>query len=773
MSLKPGLFKNWSVKKIWVVLNLVIMLVPVVISLFIYLSLYHIIEGTVNQDSVSLLRQLQQETDGRISDMQSVALQVSTNEYVKSILGATDVSDPFHGYNIGEIEVDLDSYKTANSYIDNIVINFRNCGKLVSNTKSYDNALLDTGLLDETIMTSRGWDDIFAKAATQRLVYINNATNANVGKMMYIQPILVDGPTDYSAVLAITFNSSQLTDVQKDSGVLGNSGFMYIIDKDNNIISTDNEKKKIPSIPFSRLNNGKTIDYSGSQGKMKVVSFNSQFPEWKYVFALPVSVITQKVQFVRNVILFGILLCIALGGLTAMAIARRNYAPVEDLVRTIAKGGISKSGHKSNEFGYIRDSIIRAYDENKKAVRELDQQKNYLRLNFLAGLIKGTIDKDLNMEKLLADYNIVFQTDLFTVLLFYCENCGDLAVAEKGRNDEPNFELAKFAISNVFGEMLARRHVCYFTEMDGVLGCLVNAGFDTADSFSEDIRQACDNGLAFVGENLHMAVHVSAGMVCKGVDGISAAFQQALDALEYRTLYPSDSMLYYEKVISPQLKNSYSLKDEQLLANYIKSGDVQNAQELVKAFFRNYFGEKKMPFSELKSLLYDLNRTMFTLAGKLQTSGEPEGEAQAIFNELMRPKQLGEVEKSYLQMIEGLCRTFNSRKTDRSAEISVSVVTYVAAHYMENDLSVAGIADALGITPSYLSKIFKEHRDKSIVDYISEVRLGAAKGLLEQSRLSLNLIAEKVGYIDSSAFIRAFKRYEGITPGKYRDIKSR
>jgi two-component system response regulator YesN len=54
------------------------------------------------------------------------------------------------------------------------------------------------------------------------------------------------------------------------------------------------------------------------------------------------------------------------------------------------------------------------------------------------------------------------------------------------------------------------------------------------------------------------------------------------------------------------------------------------------------------------------------------------------------------------------------------------------------------------------------------VEYIAKLRLSHAKRLLLETSLKIDDIAEKVGYLGRNSFIRIFKKYEGITPGKFR-----
>ena len=78
------------------------------------------------------------------------------------------------------------------------------------------------------------------------------------------------------------------------------------------------------------------------------------------------------------------------------------------------------------------------------------------------------------------------------------------------------------------------------------------------------------------------------------------------------------------------------------------------------------------------------------------------------------------------------------------------------------------IAQALDITPNYLSSFFKEHTGKNVLDHINELRVTMVKNLLIETSLNLTDIAENVGYTNSAVLIRSFKKYVGVTPGQYR-----
>ncbi|MCM1189348.1 MAG: helix-turn-helix transcriptional regulator [bacterium] len=71
------------------------------------------------------------------------------------------------------------------------------------------------------------------------------------------------------------------------------------------------------------------------------------------------------------------------------------------------------------------------------------------------------------------------------------------------------------------------------------------------------------------------------------------------------------------------------------------------------------------------------------------------------------------------------------------------------------------------ISSSCLSKRFREQYQKSVVDYLYEVRIANSLPLLANPDLKIADVAQMTGFVDSNAFIRIFKKLKGITPEKY------
>lgn len=84
-------------------------------------------------------------------------------------------------------------------------------------------------------------------------------------------------------------------------------------------------------------------------------------------------------------------------------------------------------------------------------------------------------------------------------------------------------------------------------------------------------------------------------------------------------------------------------------------------------------------------------------------------------------------------------------------------------HYSENiDLNL--IAELVNITPSHLSNLFKKETGVNFSTFLTDVRMRAARRLLQSPEFLIYEVAEKTGYSNAGYFGKAFKKYWGISP---------
>lgn len=102
------------------------------------------------------------------------------------------------------------------------------------------------------------------------------------------------------------------------------------------------------------------------------------------------------------------------------------------------------------------------------------------------------------------------------------------------------------------------------------------------------------------------------------------------------------------------------------------------------------------------------------------------------------------------------------------SKIINEVLKLVEQYHHQADFSVLDIAESMQFSAAHLNVLFKEEKEITIKQYLSEYRIEKAKQLLAKSTMKINEIATKCGYSSSNYFTKAFKEKTGIAPNEYR-----
>jgi AraC family transcriptional regulator len=93
----------------------------------------------------------------------------------------------------------------------------------------------------------------------------------------------------------------------------------------------------------------------------------------------------------------------------------------------------------------------------------------------------------------------------------------------------------------------------------------------------------------------------------------------------------------------------------------------------------------------------------------------------------------------------------------------VRAVQYIQDQ-LGTDLTVSGIAQTVGISPYYFTRLFKESTGLPPHQYVVEARVRKAKDLLTTGKFTISEAAQHVGFVDQSHLTRHFKRVFGLPP---------
>lgn len=95
---------------------------------------------------------------------------------------------------------------------------------------------------------------------------------------------------------------------------------------------------------------------------------------------------------------------------------------------------------------------------------------------------------------------------------------------------------------------------------------------------------------------------------------------------------------------------------------------------------------------------------------------------------------------------------------------------YIDEHYKNSKLRITDVAEEVGLSPNYLSTIFKEVTGDNFTDYLLKKRMWEAQVLLGNSSHSSQEIGYLVGYENPAYFSSVFKKFVGVTVSQYREM---
>jgi YesN/AraC family two-component response regulator len=111
------------------------------------------------------------------------------------------------------------------------------------------------------------------------------------------------------------------------------------------------------------------------------------------------------------------------------------------------------------------------------------------------------------------------------------------------------------------------------------------------------------------------------------------------------------------------------------------------------------------------------------------------------------------------------------KEKDLSGSRIRAIMDFIKTNYNRPDMSITYLSQVFNKNESYISRSFKRHVGMGFLDYLHSLRIIEAKRLIKAGN-NIKEVSVLTGYTNETTLIRAFKRYEGITPGKLKATES-
>ena len=207
-------------------------------------------------------------------------------------------------------------------------------------------------------------------------------------------------------------------------------------------------------------------------------------------------------------------------------------------------------------------------------------------------------------------------------------------------------------------------------------------------------------------------------------------------------------------------------KTEELL----QSGSLENCD----AMFDKVLDE--VGFSKIESLMLrlyvcmDIYVTAYGFSQKIGISSEQFYECFGTADEFGSGlSSIDETKKFLHELVRGCIKWRIGSAKGSCNSIVAKAKDYIDKNYMNDELSLLVVADAVGLSPSYLSTQFKKVYGQNLFEYLALARIAHARELLCCTSKMVYEVAYDVGFKDYRYFSQIFKKYTGQTPRQFQN----
>lgn len=212
---------------------------------------------------------------------------------------------------------------------------------------------------------------------------------------------------------------------------------------------------------------------------------------------------------------------------------------------------------------------------------------------------------------------------------------------------------------------------------------------------------------------------------------------------------------------------------ENFFLKKITDGDVNGVRLAFDNISDNFYART----NKHEQAIYSVDSTGFAVMRTLARKAAEQGGCPIVIIDEITQESIQLASKSRsLSELEQIQRNMLLRLTQGVADAKIlqsyspmikNVLSFISLHYATN-ISLTEIAGFCQVSEEHLSRTFKKEAGKNISDYIAQLRIEKACGLLTSSKLTISEISMLVGYPDSNYFVKVFKKYQNMTPSAYR-----
>lgn len=722
------------------------------IILAVSMTSYYVSKSVLQEELSEPQRQMLQLNmsviDDSIKESDQVSIQVALNSHIYTFL-TNENQNSFA--NISELYQLLSTLINNSKYVKSIYVHDLERGSFVALPQGYSSSRL-TFVDSEWVSVAGEFGD---KRTLIKKRQLPEGAGSKGSEITLFRQIMILG--QFKGIVAVNLKVDELF-ARLNPPVLNNLNRMrYIVNEQGEVLYSasnyDVDQEAIRQ-DLGELAGDGSGELEYNRRKLLVNWLESPVTGWRFVSIVEQDSLLAKSKNVRDVVLLVSLAALALGAATIYYINAAAFRPVRRLKQLFHApdhaGG--KAVHQDGiDLEKLAGEILTNHAHLSQLIREtMTEASSKLLYDLYIGNLTGKRDIEEKWSRFFEEWSDA----PVTVVILSIDRYDAFARAFSGSDRS----LFKFAMANITAELFEGQYriVCADFGNDKTAILL------QPKAEGGDMEQTLKEAINVVARLLKFSVSAGISTPQTDIVRLRQGMLEAENALTYRLYRGYGQVIAFQGVSGHEAVEPMSDEgalDE--LIRWIEAGEEREALEALDrlaAYIRTQYGYPTAAVCFLEAAAARIEQ--------LRPADEalPAG-AYERFDTLHLEDILKELAARIVPLVQGFHRLIVSK----DFIMCHRMIDYMKQH-LGAPIGIPEIAESLEISSSLASQVFKQETGETIYNYLTRLRMERAAELLVKTDMRISEIAAEVGYQHENSFIRSFRKYKSITPGKYRDM---
>ena len=749
--------------------------IVIVIPVFLLsLSSYRLVVTTVQEEliqgNLNAISQTGASAERFLTEVNTLSIQLGLDGRIYAAAKQRENS-----YLLNDVKDRIISLASENMYVHSIQLYFHESGQIYSSagpSRAYSGEPFDA------------WIDKIEEAGSNELwiptrTFVDEDGNAfDIVTLVRKVPVAFPETLGYVAIHVYAEHLAgilQTLDLRQRSGV-------FLIDGDSNTVafslrSSAESLPPAPAIAKTALSaNGEGYAVDGGAHPESLYAYGAPLSNgWVLLSETSLAYLHQKLAYVRQVIAATGAVLLLLGAAVAYYLSRTMFNPIQQLLekskRVQKELALPADEPEENALRYVAGLFDNVVGKHKALEASYLANRQAMIDRFIFNVLYNRAGNAFDLDEKIGFLRLPISNRRCAVILVEIDDYYRLADAYSTED----MNLFRFALANVAQEVAGASYPNVTTELNdrqiALIAHIPPEANDSDDAFRSTAQRIVDTAR----DLFRFSVTVAVGDPAEHILQAHRSFEQASEAAMRKLLRgPGLVHLYRDRPAADDAgavtRYNYPEQLERNILNNAMAGHEDN----VLMYLRQLREDISLQSALSRDQVYRVYHRLLDAASVLLnaarlTNDQVFGSGFSLHRELEKHDTVdaihGWIESAFLDMTRALQSAAKSNANVDAA------VRFIEEHFAE-DLSVERIADAVGLNPAYVSRIFKQETGRTILEYLTLRRIHESKRLLTTTKSNLQDVAQSVGYNNINSFIRFFRKYEGITPGEYRKARS-